>query len=1008
MPDNQGNENNVWKEYKQRVLAAITDYSEIFGGLEKQSHPNSDGWVSALCPFHADKEPSFGANLRDGRWKCFAGCGSGRAFDFIMQRNGVNFKDALISIGEKLNISAPQFDKKGPTAKPIIKQSLVDGFERSLQNNKKAIQWFANHRGILEESLKKYHIGFDSEHKRVTIPVYDERSRIGNIRLYSAKNKPKMINFVHNGHRYGSPPRLYGVDELLAHPETTQAILCEGEWDRIITSQHGFLATTGTHGCSTFPLEWTEHFHGHNVVVIYDADEEGKKAAQEMVLPAFREDVLSGKVKSIKVVVLPLPGTKENKDLNDFFHKEHKAAADLQAIIDATQVHSYKEEDQKLEVKAAEAAAAVPIIPVQTFTDIERKDLIDQKIECDIAICGETSEAFHAVEEFEVSYCKLMKRGECMKCSGIIKIPHDSQEYIGSCMSTNNQVVAMLRDFCCNKDGHPSITILKRTTIKEFFAHQKVSRITQGKDELGNLIQLVDGKQQELVEKKVYFISSSHPLPGNYHAVGWVKTHPKTQHVTFLIESLTELEDDYEKFKTIEHLDELKAMRSLQWEAIINDLRENVTRIYDRDEILTAVLLTYCSPRWIDFNGSHIRGWLVTSILGDAGSGKTQTYKAISEYVGIGDTVSGLTTSRTGLAYALVEHQQKGWQVRIGRYPANTRRLLAVDEVQFIDGQELRTISKAMEEGFLQIDRVQSKGYESQTRLIMIGNPKKDTVMDEYSFGCDAMTSLFQPTIIRRIDMAIFANYNDIENSSILNKEYEPPSEGAKVTRKMLQSLIFWAWNLTSDKIEFTQEATKVCLSEAISLSTKFGKTTEIPIVTESDMRNKLARIATAFATLNVSTNDMFDKLIINPCHVEAASFFLDSVYSDKSCELDKRSSISLKHHQLNDYEDIKNAFVKKKESEIRGGKFSKVIQAIYEEQTIRRDDLAEQTGYEVDGLKKVIAFLKRFQLIRSDKNGYSKTPKMNRFMRRFCQDCPEFLEGTFAEQEDDADQQEN
>ena len=60
--------------------------------------------------------------------------------------------------------------------------------------------------------------------------------------------------------------------------------------------------------------------------------------------------------------------------------------------------------------------------------------------------------------------------------------------------------------------------------------------------------QIIDGKKQELVEKRVYFLSSEHPKPGNYRAVGWVKSHPKTQQITMLIEFLEALEDDFQAF----------------------------------------------------------------------------------------------------------------------------------------------------------------------------------------------------------------------------------------------------------------------------------------------------------------------------------------------------------------------------------------------------------------------------------------------------------------------------
>ena len=51
-----------------------------------------------LCPFHADKDPSFTV-FPDGRFKCF-GCGEhGDAADFVQKAQGVDFKGALQILG---------------------------------------------------------------------------------------------------------------------------------------------------------------------------------------------------------------------------------------------------------------------------------------------------------------------------------------------------------------------------------------------------------------------------------------------------------------------------------------------------------------------------------------------------------------------------------------------------------------------------------------------------------------------------------------------------------------------------------------------------------------------------------------------------------------------------------------------------------------------------------------------------------------------------------------------
>lgn len=977
MPDRD----DLWKRYKQAVLERVGDFSVLFDGLAKQK-PSTDGWVTALCPFHEDKNPSFAFNRSSGKWCCFAGCGKGSAFDYLMQTSGKSFKDALLDVGDRVGVPRPYPDKP---PRPPIREALVKQWVGDLWAAEEVCRWLREKRGLSDATLKKYEIGWDPKRQRNTIPIRDERGNVMNVRLYNAKKDPKIINYTEGRYKYGSPARLYGLDELEKY-QGKQVVLCEGEWDRLVLQQEGFMAVTGTHGASVFRPEWIAHFKDKDVVILYDCDREGQAAARNVVLRALK----TAGAASVKHVVLPLKGDKDDKDVTDYFHKRGLTAADLQKLIDDAPAHSYEAEDRPEEILALES-----------FTEVERKDLIDKKVRCDITACGETSEAFHAVEEFRITFCPRMQKGGCFECKGVVEpavIPKGAQEYIGSCMSTNVQLKAMLREYACKYGQKPTIEILRRTTVKEFFCHQKVNRITQTRDEEGNVVQVIDGKKQELLEKRVYYLSSDHPKPGNYLAVGWVKSHPKTQQVTFLIDSMEPLEDDFESFRVEENVHHLRAFQSLSWADILEDLTENVTRVYEREEILVAILLTYCSPRWVPFNDEIIRGWLVTVIIGDSGSGKTQTHQRIAEFINIGDCFSGLTGSRTGLAYALVEHKQKGWQVRVGRYPANSRKILTVDEAQHLPDWDLRTISKAMEEGFLQIDRVQSKGYESQTRLVMIANPKKDAVMDSFSFGCESLTTILPPTIIRRTDVAVFANSGDLKDLSFINRK-RTEGNRRRITPEMLRAVVYWAWNLRPEQIIFTSEAEDYCLQRAQELSGVYGFAVDVPLITLSDCRNNLARVAAAFAALLVSADENFARLVIEPKHVRMAAEFLSRLYSHENCSLDDYSEISRASSQLADYDQIEGAFLKKWErakhvgGEDEAGYFPRLIFILRVTKVIRRDDLAEQAGCGIDTVKRAVRLLKRFNLLDTTRDGYVKKPKFNKFLRRFGRKHPKFLE---------------
>jgi 5S rRNA maturation endonuclease (ribonuclease M5) len=977
MPDRD----ELWQRYRQEVLERVGDFSVFFGGLAKQ-RPSNDGWVTALCPFHEDKNPSFAFNRHSGKWCCFAGCGKGSAFDYLMQTSGKSFKDALLEVGDRMGVPRPYPDKP---PRPPIREALITQWVNDLWATEEVCRWLREKRGLSDATLKKYEIGWDPKRQRNTIPIRDERGNVMNVRLYNAKKDPKIINYTEGRYKYGSPARLYGLDELVKH-QGKQVILCEGEWDRLILQQEGFLAVTGTHGASVFRPEWIAHFKDRDVVILYDCDREGQAAARNVVLRALKTAAAA----SVKNVVLPLKGDKDDKDVTDYFHKRGLTAADLQKLIDETPPHSYEAEDRPEEV-----------LDLESFTEVERKDLIDKKVRCEITACGETSEAFHAVEEFRITFCPRMQKGGCFECKGVVEpavIPKGAQEYIGSCMSTNVQLKAMLREYACKYGQKPTIEILRRTTVKEFFCHQKVNRITQTRDEEGNVIQVIDGKKQELLEKRVYFLSSEHPKPGNYRAVGWVKSHPKTQQVTFLIDSMEALEDDFESFRVEENAQHLRAFQTLSWPEILDELTEHVTRVYEREEILIAVLLSYCSPRWVPFNAEIIRGWLVSVVIGDSGSGKTQTHQRIAEFINIGDCFSGLTGSRTGLAYALVEHKQKGWQVRVGRYPANSRKILTVDEAQHLPDWDLRTISKAMEEGFLQIDRVQSKGYESQTRLIMIANPKKDLVMDSFSFGCESLTTILPPTIIRRTDVAVFANSGDLKDLSFINRKRTEGSR-RRITPEMLRAVVYWAWNLRPEQIIFTSEAEEFCLQRAQELSGVYGYAVDVPLITLSDCRNNLARVATAFAALMVSADEHFARLVVEPKHVRMAAEFLSRLYSHDNCSLDDYSEICRASSQLVDYDQIEAAFLKKWErakhagGDEDAGYFPRLIFILRVTKVIRRDDLAEQAGCSLETVKRAVRLLKRFNLLDTSRDGYVKKPKFNKFLRRFIRKHPGFLE---------------
>ena len=310
------NTKEEWKRFRQEVLSRIQDFSALFQGLQGQKRNGSE-WVVARCPFHDDHSPSFAFNRKSGQWACFAGCGKGSAFDFLMHSTGASFKETLLALGDQAGVPRPENENN---KMPAIRPADVERMVKTLWINEKILKYLREKRGLKDDTIRRRQLGWDVSRRRISIPIPDERGHLVNIRFYSPSQKPKMINL--KGH--GNTPRLYGADDLAKY-QGKQIILCEGEFDRLILEQNGFMAVTSTHGCASFRKEWVPFFEGKDVVIGYDADKEGQAAVEAVVLKALKDS----KVTSVKNLKLPLAGTKEDKDFTDFFTKPRHIAGDL-------------------------------------------------------------------------------------------------------------------------------------------------------------------------------------------------------------------------------------------------------------------------------------------------------------------------------------------------------------------------------------------------------------------------------------------------------------------------------------------------------------------------------------------------------------------------------------------------------------------------------------------------------------------------------------------------------
>src|SRR3989338_713647 len=118
--------------------------------------------LKAKCPFHNEKTPSFFISPDRGTYYCF-GCGaSGDIFTFVEEFEGLDFKGALKMLANRAGVSLPAYtyDKKKEDEKERLYQAHEVATDFFVGNLGKEVLVYLKSRGLKEETIKDFKIGF--------------------------------------------------------------------------------------------------------------------------------------------------------------------------------------------------------------------------------------------------------------------------------------------------------------------------------------------------------------------------------------------------------------------------------------------------------------------------------------------------------------------------------------------------------------------------------------------------------------------------------------------------------------------------------------------------------------------------------------------------------------------------------------------------------------------------------------------------------------------------------
>lgn len=337
-----------------------------------------NGVYKALCPFHQEKTPSFTVNENRQSYHCF-GCGKGGdVFKFVMERENVDFPNAVHLLASRCGVIIPEkvtYDASGKSGRERADERerlyrLCEDFTQFFEKNlfslggKRALDYLHD-RGITDEIIRKFRIGYSPDEWDAAVKfgrakgyTDDEMVSTGTVRrnderrtLYDHfKGRLTFSIWNENGKVVGFSARTLEKDAPVAKyvntPETpifkkgnllyalpiarpemrnqNMAILCEGQLDVIAMHRAGFACAVAPQGTG-FTVEQARILKRstQKILLGFDSDSAGQKAimrALELILPLDME-----------IGVIRFPGGKDPDEL----YKNEGAQAIADAVANA-------------------------------------------------------------------------------------------------------------------------------------------------------------------------------------------------------------------------------------------------------------------------------------------------------------------------------------------------------------------------------------------------------------------------------------------------------------------------------------------------------------------------------------------------------------------------------------------------------------------------------------------------------------------------------------------------
>jgi DNA primase len=326
-----------------------------------------------LCPFHAEKTPSFTVSPDKQIYYCF-GCGSGgNVFSFLMKRDGTPFGEAVRTLARRCGVDIPERSLSPDEQRRVsererlfeINRQALEFYRQALWHHSEGKQalTYLERRGFTRATLEVFQIGFappgwdyllgcmarkkitpalleraglvvgrkdgsgfyDRFRERIIFPIFDEGGRVvGFGGRVMDDSTPKYLNSPETP-VYTKRKVLYGLHRAKdACRSAGSAFIVEGYLDLIALHQGGVENAVATLGTALAPdhVRLLTRYAGR-MVLVYDSDEAGIRSAERCIDIFWKEhvdfrrgDVFREDQADTRILVLP-----EGHDPDSFMNR---------------------------------------------------------------------------------------------------------------------------------------------------------------------------------------------------------------------------------------------------------------------------------------------------------------------------------------------------------------------------------------------------------------------------------------------------------------------------------------------------------------------------------------------------------------------------------------------------------------------------------------------------------------------------------------------------------------